>query len=441
VSVGVTSKANIGIVTAGVLGIEVPTNCETSEPVTLPLHTTVPLTEVTIEAHFAGTVTIPSIKCEGLQGLALGVLLTELMSGPGNPYSIGLAPKEPTAPVVETLPATSVSQISAHLQGTALPSGEPLTGCKFEYGTSTSYGASVPCAPQPPRFPPANLETGTVKGLSEGTEYHYRIAATNSLGTSDGADQVFHTPGPGNSAEYGQCVAQKHGVYSDAGCLTHAKRSGKFEWKPGPAPTCFAKAKGEYTDSSCTVKSAKPHKGTFEKEAGAHFTLTSGAVTLESPAFPGKLVCAAGSGAGQITSATKGEQRVEFTGCEMSGKKCTSEGTNSTAAGSAGDIATNLLSTRLLGPVATTFAGQQVWTDLSSAGPRFRISGSSSGVQAGDVGVMSVNGETRFEAAEGEQNLLAESSENGGSSWSAASPSTALLTLASTAELATEIRP
>lgn len=93
VDLSVPTKANLGITEVGLLGIQTPTHCETAEPVTLPLSTDVPFTELLNSgAHFAGTATIPPMKCDGLSGIAVGVALTALMSGPENPYALNIAP-------------------------------------------------------------------------------------------------------------------------------------------------------------------------------------------------------------------------------------------------------------------------------------------------------------------------------------------------------------
>jgi hypothetical protein len=93
VTVSVPTKANLGITVVGLLGINVPTQCETAEPITLPLSTHLTVRELFVSGpRFKGTATIPPIKCEGLSGIALGLLLTTLISGPENPYAIGIAP-------------------------------------------------------------------------------------------------------------------------------------------------------------------------------------------------------------------------------------------------------------------------------------------------------------------------------------------------------------
>ena len=450
VTLKVISKANVGITETGLLGINVPTECETSEPIVFDLSTTVHLSQV-LDAgpSFTGTTTIPSVKCGGLSGIALGVLLTGLMSGPENPYALNLGPHEPAAPTVVSQEATDVSQISADLHATVESNGEAETECFFEYGPTASYGSSVPCARQ--------TEAGfavyaPVTGLGEGSEYHFRIVASNALGTSYGADQTFTTLT--GSPEYGACVAQKDGAYSEGNCRTVAEKKGvpdhkgSYEWVPGPSSTCVAKKKGEYTSSSCTTKSSKAHKGTYEKAPGPGYTSTTAGVKLEVPALERSVVCTASTAAGEVTGLSTGTERITFSGCEAAGKKCTSEGPNSTPSGKAGVIVTNLLGTRLLGPVTG-----QVWTELSSSehepysaefgceGTLFRTKGSLAGIQSENINVSSLTSTTTFATEEGEQAIATETSETAGKSWSGPYPTNLLTTATNTAATATEIRP
>jgi hypothetical protein len=95
VTLGVPTKAELGITEVGLLGINTPVHCETSEPVTFPLSAHVTLVELLHEGpHFAGTVTIPPMTCEGLTGIAVAPLLTTLMSGPDNPYTLSITPPQ-----------------------------------------------------------------------------------------------------------------------------------------------------------------------------------------------------------------------------------------------------------------------------------------------------------------------------------------------------------
>ena len=92
-------------------------------------------------------------------------------------------------PVVTTGSASSVTLNSATLNGTVNPNGL-LTTYVFQWGRTTSYGSATTATS-------AGSGTGQVAasaritGLRYYTVYHYRLVATNSAGTTYGADQSF----------------------------------------------------------------------------------------------------------------------------------------------------------------------------------------------------------------------------------------------------------
>jgi hypothetical protein len=100
---------------------------------------------------------------------------------------------KPPAPTVTTGHARDVTQTSATLTGTVNPRGQS-TSYVFQYGTSTTYGSQTIAA---------SADAGTkaisvaqaLAGLSPGTTYHYRLAATNTNGTTYGHDVAFKTTG------------------------------------------------------------------------------------------------------------------------------------------------------------------------------------------------------------------------------------------------------
>jgi len=101
VILNVPTKANLGItmldsslgLPVGQLEVGATTKCVTAEPITFPLSTYMTLLEViSTGPQFKGTVTLPPIKCEGLEGVALGLALTAVMSGPENPFALTIAP-------------------------------------------------------------------------------------------------------------------------------------------------------------------------------------------------------------------------------------------------------------------------------------------------------------------------------------------------------------
>ena len=450
-SMDVTSKAVIGITEVGLLEIPVPVVCRTSQPVVFNLATHLTFQELAeLGPHFAGTVTIPPIECDGLEGLLVAPLLSTLMSGPDNPYALTIALRETEAPSAQTLSAQQTTQVSSVLSARVDPNGAPLTACTLEYGISEKYGSTAPCLPEPSAIKSlftGNLVYGQAAGLSPGTTYHYRVLVTNSEGTTAGQDETFTTLAASETPEYGRCVAQKKGEYANEGCTTKSAKKGKgnHEWIPGPpSSACVAQKKGEYTDAGCTMKSTKAHKGHFEKLPGPGYTTAGGAVVIETEGLASTVECASSSGGGEVTGSSTGTLRLTFTGCESAGKKCTSEGPNSTPSGTAGVIETNLLETQLIG------SGTEPFTQLASGehapyvlefgceGTHFRTTGALAGMQGGDVDRPSATSTTTFAFPSGEQALGTE--QQSGKGWSAKHPTVLTGTLSNTAASSTEIR-
>ncbi len=98
-----------------------------------------------------------------------------------------------TAATVVTNDASSIAQGSATLNGSVNPNDTRISDCHFEYGTTESYGSSVPCASLPGFGDAPVAVSAGLGGLSANTTYHFRIVATNPEGSSRGADQAFTT--------------------------------------------------------------------------------------------------------------------------------------------------------------------------------------------------------------------------------------------------------
>jgi phospholipase C len=103
-------------------------------------------------------------------------------------------PPDPNPPTVETLATSPPTQTTATLHASVNPNGGPLSSCRFEYGTTISYGSSAPCSPAPGSGSSPVEVSASLMSLSPNTSYHFRISATNAGGSSSGADTVFTTP-------------------------------------------------------------------------------------------------------------------------------------------------------------------------------------------------------------------------------------------------------
>lgn len=110
-------------------------------------------------------------------------------TGAKGEVSIGRLP----APVALTGGPSAVMQSTASVAGTVNPEDAPLSSCRFEYGTSSGYGQSVPCASVPGPGSAAVEVTAAITGLTPATAYHYRLTAGSAMGQDAGADGTFTT--------------------------------------------------------------------------------------------------------------------------------------------------------------------------------------------------------------------------------------------------------
>jgi hypothetical protein len=199
----------------------------------------------------------------------------------------------PGPPAVVTGAASSITRTAATLNASVNPLGETVSDCHFEYGVSASYGSSVPCSQLPGSGSGAVEVSAPVGSLGEYHPYHFRIVATNPIGTSYGADRTFNTLS--NAPEYGRCleVTPHTGLYANNGCTKWGSGM-RYEWHPGAV--------------------------------GVHFTvkLIAGAAAFET-VKRSLITCTSETGSGEYTGQkTLGGILLTFAGCEQLGQKCTS---------------------------------------------------------------------------------------------------------------------
>ncbi len=182
----------------------------------------------------------------------------------------------PTAPVVGGELTAEVGVSEAKLGALVNPGGLAAS-YRFEYGTTSAYGSSAP-------FPEGSVGEGleshavwaSASGLAAGTTYHYRVVATNELGTVDGPEQTFTTL----AAEQAACPnEQVRGGFSARlpDCRAYelvtppVKSSSQFDAPESLAYASTAAADGE----ALTLRAEEPQPGA--PTAGERYVATRGA--------------------------------------------------------------------------------------------------------------------------------------------------------------------
>jgi plastocyanin len=101
-----------------------------------------------------------------------------------------------TAPTATTLAAEGFKETEATLKGTVNLGGE-ATEYFFEYGTDTNYGQKTAQATLQTSGGSNQGVSAALKGLTPGTEYHFRLVAKNAVGGPiNGVDRTFKTESP-----------------------------------------------------------------------------------------------------------------------------------------------------------------------------------------------------------------------------------------------------
>jgi hypothetical protein len=96
------------------------------------------------------------------------------------------------APTVVTTMATGIGDTWVTLNGTVNPNCD-IVNAYFEYGTTVAYGSTVATTPNNFGGGVVTLVSAYQGSLLVGQTYHYRLVATNTYGTTYGADMTFTT--------------------------------------------------------------------------------------------------------------------------------------------------------------------------------------------------------------------------------------------------------
>ncbi|MBE7495933.1 MAG: cadherin-like beta sandwich domain-containing protein [Verrucomicrobiaceae bacterium] len=96
------------------------------------------------------------------------------------------------APAVTHSAPSGITANGATLNGTVNPNGLAATA-QFEYGPTTAFGSTASVTLSPNNGNSAQNVGANITGLASGTQYYYRLTATNSAGASSTANGTFAT--------------------------------------------------------------------------------------------------------------------------------------------------------------------------------------------------------------------------------------------------------
>jgi DNA-binding beta-propeller fold protein YncE len=133
----------------------------------------------------------------------------------------------PNLPQIESAFASETAATTARL-GARVNPGLSSTTVHFEYGTGPRYGQSTPETAIGSGT--ASQEVGAaIAGLTPGITYHFRVVATNAVGTSTSPDQTFSTPAtsssPGKLAKSAQKYAAQERRLRQRGLVQRANEA------------------------------------------------------------------------------------------------------------------------------------------------------------------------------------------------------------------------
>ncbi|HEY5285564.1 MAG TPA: hypothetical protein VIJ50_00490 [Solirubrobacteraceae bacterium] len=196
-----------------------------------------------------------------------------------------------TAPSATTLAAAGLEETEATLKGTVNPGGE-ATEYFFEYGTDTHYGQKTEKATLQASGGSSQGVSATLKGLTPGTEYHFRLVAKNKQSPDgEGLDRSFKTASatPAKEPSTEPPAREPSPTPSPAGGNTTATTSspppsGQPKAEPAPGPL-FGSVKLASTQHGGVV-----HGSLLVSSAGSGGRLQIELLTKGATAPVGKLV-------------------------------------------------------------------------------------------------------------------------------------------------------
>lgn len=136
-----------------------------------------------------GEVLVPPLEATGLAPNTTYVYRLAATNKFGTSFSENQTFTTFQPPTIEGFFTSHVTATSADLEAKINPQGF-TTECRFEYGTTTSYGSSVPC-PEPLNGREGITVVIPIAGLESGDTYHFRVITESKWGVVTSEDQTF----------------------------------------------------------------------------------------------------------------------------------------------------------------------------------------------------------------------------------------------------------
>jgi hypothetical protein len=230
----------------------------------------------------------------------------------------------PPAPSPSTGREPAVSESSAQLTGAVNTWGFAVSACEFEYGTSTLFGSTVPCASLPTSADTAQPVNALASGLKPASTYYFRLIATGAGGTGYGATESFKTAAASIQTSGGG--GPSSGVSaSKTSALPAPTISGLAEshaaWRLGSALASISKAKPPIgTAFSFALNERALVRASFEQKLNGREV--SGKCLAQTRSDAHKRACVRLAARGAFTlSALQGSNRISFDGRVSAGAR------------------------------------------------------------------------------------------------------------------------
>jgi hypothetical protein len=192
-------------------------------------------------------------------------------------------PSAPGPPFVTAESASITGRTTATLNGTVVPAGLDTT-CTFQFvddanfmATGYSTATTVPCTPADlgSSFTYQAASAGATALATPNVVYHFHVIATNSAGSTTGADTTFTTP-PGDWGPFTRCPVDDPAMLATTGTSSISLGGGGT----GTIGFCLA---SNSTHGSITIGPLTTPTGNTNLQLGLVFDNSTGVFTAIQP--------------------------------------------------------------------------------------------------------------------------------------------------------------